>query len=231
MSDGRWVLLIAGEVGGTESVSDQAMERLCEAIQEEGYRVVRKSTPEDGLALVKSDPSFGVILLDWDHTENAQFDERAALRIVRNVRRRNRKVPIFDAMRAKGNEGLAGLIENSVGSIGYAGYEFARRIGLSMATLEDQEGNFVRPSAQSCAAGLATAEMPDNLRVFVPDPRGADSYLIVTFSWVLLRKSYNNAQTAEAVRKLFRWSLQDGQRFAPELSGMSRCHLLSPRKR
>jgi len=54
MSEGRWVLLIASEVGGTDSVSDRAMERLCEAIHEEGYRVVRTSTPEDGLALVKS---------------------------------------------------------------------------------------------------------------------------------------------------------------------------------
>ncbi len=95
MSDGRWVLLIASEVGGTESVSDRAMERLCEAIQEEGYRVIRTSTPEDGLALVKSDPSFSAVLLDWDLTENVQFDERAALRIMRAVRRRNGKVPIF----------------------------------------------------------------------------------------------------------------------------------------
>lgn len=122
-----------------------------------------------------------------------------------------------DAMRAKGNEGVAGLIEKSVGSIGYVGYEFARQIGLSMATLENKDGNFVKPSPESCAAGLATAEMPDNLRIFVPDPRGADSYPIVTFTWVLLRKSYNDAQTAEAVRKFFQWSLQDGQRFAPEL--------------
>lgn len=95
MSEGRWVLLIASEVGGTESVSDRAMERLCEAIQEEGYRVVRTSTPDDGLALVKSDPCFSAILLDWNLTENVQFDERAALRIIRAVRRRNSKVPIF----------------------------------------------------------------------------------------------------------------------------------------
>ena len=122
-----------------------------------------------------------------------------------------------NAMRAKGNEGVSGLIENSVGSIGYVGYEFARRLGLSMATLENKDGNFVKPSEQSCAAGLASAEMPENLRIFVPDPRGADSYPIVTFSWILLRKSYGNPQTADAVRKLFQWSLQDGQRFAPEL--------------
>jgi arginine decarboxylase len=94
MSEGHWVLLIASEVGGTDSVSDRAMERLVDAISHEGYEVVRTSTPEDGLSLVKSDPSHSAILLDWDLADN-QFDERAALKIIRVVRRRNKKVPIF----------------------------------------------------------------------------------------------------------------------------------------
>jgi len=59
--------------------------------------------------------------------------------------------------------------------------------------------------------------MPENLRIFVPDPDGADSYPIVTFSWILLRRSYRDAQTAEEVVKLLRWSLEDGQRYAQEL--------------
>ena len=95
MSEERWVLLIASEVGGTDSVSDRAMERLVDAISEEGYEVVRTTTPEDGLSLVGSDPSHSAILLDWDLEEDHQFDERAALRILRAVRRRNKKVPIF----------------------------------------------------------------------------------------------------------------------------------------
>src|SRR6202522_4086566 len=95
MNEGRWVLLIASEVGGTDSVSDRAMERLVDAIGEEGYEVVRTSTPEDGLSLVKSDPSHSAILLDWDLAGDHQFDERAALKILRAVRRRNKKVPIF----------------------------------------------------------------------------------------------------------------------------------------
>jgi len=123
-----------------------------------------------------------------------------------------------NAMRAKGNEGVAGLIEKSTGSIGYVGYEFARRIGLDMATLENKDGKFVKASEQSCSAAMATAQVPENLRVFIPDPSGADSYPIVTFSWILLHKSYANAQTADALRKLFQWSLQDGQRYAPELN-------------
>src|ERR1700722_16546561 len=95
MDEGNWVLLIASEVGGTDSVSDRAMERLGGAIRNEGYEVVRTSTPEDGLSLVTSDPSHSAILLDWDLEGENQFDERAALRIIRAVRRRNKRVPIF----------------------------------------------------------------------------------------------------------------------------------------
>jgi arginine decarboxylase len=95
MNEGHWVLLIASEVGGTDSVSDRAMERLVDAIRKEGYEVVRTSTPEDGLALVKSDPSHSAILLDWDLEGENQFEDLAALKIIREVRRRNKKVPIF----------------------------------------------------------------------------------------------------------------------------------------
>ena len=122
-----------------------------------------------------------------------------------------------DAMRATGNEGVAGLIEKSVGSIGYMGYEFARRIALPVATLENKEGKFVEPSAESCAAALATVQLPDNLRAFVPDPSGENSYPIVTFSWILLHKKYGSAETAAAIRDLFRWCLLDGQKYAPAL--------------
>ena len=121
-----------------------------------------------------------------------------------------------NAMRAKGNEGIAGLIQKSTGSIGYVGYEFAGRLGLDMAALENKEGNFAQPSEQRCAGSLAPVDLPQNLRAFVPDPSGADSYPIVTFSWVLLRKQYQ-VQTATSLRDLFQWCLQDGQPSASEL--------------
>src|SRR5215472_8802539 len=95
MDEGRWVLLIASEAGGTDSVSDRAMERLVDAIKEEGYEVIRTATPEDGLSLVQSDPSHSAILLDWDLEGEHQFAEMAALQIIREVRHRNKKVPIF----------------------------------------------------------------------------------------------------------------------------------------
>jgi len=121
-----------------------------------------------------------------------------------------------NAMRANGSEGVAGLIQKSEGSIGYVNYEFANRLGLDMAALENKEGKFVHPSQQSCEDGLALANLPENLRAFVPDPTGADSYPVVTFSWVLLRKAYQDP-VATQLRDLFRWCLQDGQRYASQI--------------
>ena len=103
-----------------------------------------------------------------------------------------------DAMRAKGNEGVAARIKQSEGSIGYISSQFARKLGLKVAILENKAGQFVQPTEQSAGAALASAELPENLRAFVPDPAGADSYPIVTFSWVLLYKDYVDARKAQS---------------------------------
>jgi len=121
-------------------------------------------------------------------------------------------------MRAPGNEGVAGLIQHSVGSIGYVGYEFARKVGLRMALLENRQGNFVRPTEQTGKAALAEAQLPEDLRISIPDPLGLDSYPIVTLSWILLYKRYEAPEKAEMIRDLFGWCLLNGQNEAPNLN-------------
>src|ERR1700757_258308 len=95
MNEKRWVLLIASEVGRTDSVSDRAMERLVGPVGGGGHAGVRTTSPEDGLSLVTSDPSYSAVLLDWDLEGDSQFEVRAALDIIRGIRHRNKKVPIF----------------------------------------------------------------------------------------------------------------------------------------
>jgi phosphate transport system substrate-binding protein len=122
-----------------------------------------------------------------------------------------------NTMRVLGNENVAGRIQHSEGSIGYVGYEFARRLGLKMASLQNKAGNFVQPGAEAGLAALSTAELPPNLRLFIADPPGRDAYPIVTFSWILVYKAYDDPRKAIAMRDLVRWCLNDGQRFASDL--------------
>jgi phosphate transport system substrate-binding protein len=121
------------------------------------------------------------------------------------------------AMRARGNEGVAALVQRSPGSIGYVDFASARAARLRTALLENREGRFVRPTAESGAAALAAVELPENLRLFVPDPPGAESYPITTLTWILAHRTYDDPGRANALRGLLRWCLVEGQDRAPEL--------------
>jgi phosphate transport system substrate-binding protein len=122
-----------------------------------------------------------------------------------------------NAMVARGNEGVAGRIKQSAHSIGYVEYGTAQRAGLKMAWLENQTGQFIQPHGGSRLTTLLNVEMPANLRVFFPDPAGADSYPIVTYSWLLLNKSYNDPKKVAALKKYVRWCLTEGQAYNESL--------------
>jgi phosphate transport system substrate-binding protein len=122
-----------------------------------------------------------------------------------------------NSMRASGNERVAFQIKQSIGTVGYVSYEFARQAGLKVATLENHAGRFVALSAKTTSSALEGVALPDNMRVYVPDPAGDDAYPIVTLTWILLRGHDADTQKAERLRDLFRWCLTDGQQYAPEL--------------
>jgi phosphate transport system substrate-binding protein len=124
------------------------------------------------------------------------------------------------AMTGSGNEGVAQKVKISHGAIGYMEYGFAQRIGLPMALLENADGQFVKPDANSGRAALAAeaqADLPANLRLFLPDPAGAQSYPIVTLSWILAYERYDEAAKADALKEMLAWALEDGQVIAEQL--------------
>ncbi|EGV16748.1 phosphate ABC transporter substrate-binding protein PstS [Thiocapsa marina] len=124
------------------------------------------------------------------------------------------------AMTGTGNEGVAHKIKISHGSIGYIEYFFAKRLGLPIATLQNQAGNFVKPDAESGQRTLETAaaeRMPENLRLFVPDPDAPDAYPIVSLSWLLLYGAYPEPEKAAALKAAVTWALNTGQPIAEDL--------------
>lgn len=128
-----------------------------------------------------------------------------------------------NAMSVPGNGGVASEIQRSWGSIGYMEYGFAKRLGLPMALLENQSGNFIEPNDSALSRTLANtvSEMPANLRLFLPDPKGKDSYPLVTYSWLLLYKQYDDGDKKEALLNFIRWGLSEEQQYAAALGYVS----------
>lgn len=124
-----------------------------------------------------------------------------------------------NTMLVRGNEGVAARIKTSIGAIGYVEYSFAKHLGMPTAQLENKEGRFVAPNDSIGESTLVAnlKRIPVNLRVFIPDPDGADSYPIVTFSWLLLKEKNADPAKREALKRFVNWSLTDGQAFSNEL--------------
>jgi len=122
-------------------------------------------------------------------------------------------------MTAPGNEGVAGRIKRSWGSIGYVEYGFAERLGLPMAHLQNKAGHFIEPGLPSGQAAIAANvnQIPSNLRVFLPDPEGEESYPIISFTWLLLHDRHPDAQKSAALKGFVNWALTDGQSYSIDL--------------
>jgi phosphate transport system substrate-binding protein len=123
------------------------------------------------------------------------------------------KVDWRGASLAEGNEGVAAYVKRTPGSIGYVEFGMAQRTGLAMAWLENKAGRFVEPTGKTGLATLLHAKMLPDTQAFFPDPEGEDSYPIVAYTWLLLYRSSNDSKKAEALRRVVRWCLTDGQQY------------------
>lgn len=115
--------------------------------------------------------------------------------------------------KSKGNEGVTASLMTTPGSVGYIEYGYAKSQNVPFAALENKAGKFVTASTASGQAALASAELPNNLIAWNPDPVGEDAYPIVTYTWQIFYKKYDPAKLA-AIQELIKYQLNDGQKDA-----------------
>jgi phosphate transport system substrate-binding protein len=120
---------------------------------------------------------------------------------------------------AKGNEGVAGQIKTSPGSLGYIELAYAKQTGIPFAAIRNQAGKFVEPSLPgiSSAAAGAMGSIPDDLRVSIVDPPGEGAYPIAAFTYLLVYQEQTDATKGKALAQFLWWAIHDGQAFGPPL--------------
>ena len=119
----------------------------------------------------------------------------------------------------KGNEGVAGLVKQTPGSIGYVEFIYAESNKLPYASLKNQSGNYVLPSTQSvtAAADANLKSIPEDFRVSITDASGKDSYPLSSFTYILVYKTQSDATKGKILVDFLRWAVKDGQKFCEPL--------------
>lgn len=120
----------------------------------------------------------------------------------------------------KGNEGVAGLVKQTPGAIGYVELAYAIQNKMAFAKVQNKGGNFVTPSVQSTEAA-SNVQLPEDSKVSLTDTDAADGYPISGFTWALIYKEqkYNNRSQDRAAKllKLLWWNIHEGQKFCEGL--------------
>ncbi len=122
---------------------------------------------------------------------------------------------------AKGNPGVAGLVKQLPGSIGYVELIYALQNNMPVGAIKNKKGSFVSPSLESTSLA-ANVAIPDDTRVSLTDTDAQEGYPIAGFTWIIVFKEQNyNQRTVDKAKEnvnLLWWMTHEGQKYGEPLN-------------
>ncbi|BDG22921.1 phosphate ABC transporter substrate-binding protein PstS [Thermus thermophilus] len=124
---------------------------------------------------------------------------------------------------AKGNEGVAGVVKQTPGAIGYMEVTYAKQNNLAYGAVQNKAGRFVLADLASIKAA-ANVPLPGDMRVSLTNTEAPDGYPIASFTYLLLyenlsvNKAVKSEDEARALVEFVKWVLTEGQRYNEPLT-------------
>ncbi len=119
----------------------------------------------------------------------------------------------------KGNEGVAAMVGQTKGSIGYVEYAYALQNNLTYTEMQNKDGKFVAPSYEAFQAAAANADWKHapGFHLILANQPGADSWPMTAATFILVHKTQAKPERAKEVLKFFDWAYEHGGPMAKEL--------------
>jgi phosphate transport system substrate-binding protein len=119
----------------------------------------------------------------------------------------------------KGNEGVAGVIRQMQGAIGYVELIYAVQNKIPYGSVKNSAGNFVKASLESVTAAAGSMKsMPADFRVSITNAPGKDAYPISSFTWLLIPAQSKDAAKGKILADFLNWMVDDGQKMTAALT-------------
>ena len=121
-------------------------------------------------------------------------------------------------MGGKGNEGVAGMVRQLSGAIGYVELIYATQNNIPYGSVRNAAGAFVKASLESVTAAAASApKMPADFRVSITNSPGKEAYPICSFTWLLIPAQSKNPANGKILTDFLNWMVSDGQKMTTAL--------------
>jgi phosphate transport system substrate-binding protein len=118
----------------------------------------------------------------------------------------------------KGNAGVAASVAQTLGSIGYVEYAYAKQTKLIYTDLINEAGARVHADAGSFRAAARNADFShvQDFYLILTNQQGKESWPIIAATYMLMRSDYA-AERNRSVLKFLDWSLREGRPMAEKL--------------
>jgi len=122
--------------------------------------------------------------------------------------------PAPSSIGGKGNEGVAGLVKQTPGAIGYVELAYLLENKLSYALLQNKAGKFLYPAVDTVAAAAATKPDVSSTNFSIVDTNCAECYPISGYSWVMLYQKPKDEARGKLVKTIMTWLATTAQPIA-----------------
>lgn len=122
-----------------------------------------------------------------------------------------------DTQAGQGNAGVAQIIKSTNGAIGYVDQSDAKASGLHYATVKNQAGKYIEPTADSVSAAGDGIDVKDNLLFSAINAKGDAAYPITYQTWVIVYAKPADKAKGAALKSYVQYLITDGQKLLPEL--------------
>jgi phosphate transport system substrate-binding protein len=117
----------------------------------------------------------------------------------------------------KGNEGVAGVVSQTPGAIGYVELIYALQNKIAFGSVQNAIGEFIKAAPDAVTKAAAGAAIPPDFRVSITNAPGAGAYPISSFTWILLYQMPSDTARSQIMVDFMKWALTDGQKFATDM--------------
>jgi phosphate transport system substrate-binding protein len=119
----------------------------------------------------------------------------------------------------KGNEGVAGLVRQLPGTIGYVELIYSLQNKINYAAVKNEAGNYVKGSIEGVTEAAATVKnMPADYRISITNAPGANAYPISSFTYLLIPATPVNPANQNTIKDMLSWIVKSGESEASHLS-------------
>lgn len=118
---------------------------------------------------------------------------------------------------AEKNAGVAGMVQQTPGAIGYVELAYAEQNNLPWILLKNAAGNYEAPTLAGTTNAMQGVALPDDMKVMITDSSNPDAYPICGLTWILAYVNQTDKTKGEALVNALWWAIHDGQQYATSL--------------